>query len=66
MDTNHREPKRSTPGDSVAAERSRGGRLDRKSTEILRRTLLDQKRSLLRRQREALDEEEQLLEHRTG
>jgi RNA polymerase-binding protein DksA len=64
METNHREPKRNTPGDGVAAAHYRGGRLDRKTTEVLRRALLDQKRSLLRRQREALDEEEQLLAER--
>jgi len=64
MQANHPESKRSTIGNIVLPAHGLGGRLDRKTTEVLRRALLDQKRSLLRRRREALDEEEQLLAER--
>jgi RNA polymerase-binding transcription factor DksA len=64
MQANHRESKLNTFIDSVAATHNIGGRLDKKTTEVLRRALLDQKRSLLRRRREALDEEAQLLAER--
>src|ERR1019366_5773748 len=58
------ESKRNTFGEIRAAEHDLGGHLRRKTTEVLRRTLLDQKRSLLHRRRQALAEEEQLLAER--
>jgi RNA polymerase-binding transcription factor DksA len=53
-----------TLGNIVAAVFDLDSHLDKKTTEVLRRSLLDHKRSLLRRRREALAEEEQLLAER--
>ncbi len=63
MQTRHEES-RTTLGDVLAAASERGRHIDKKGTEVLRRALLDQKRSLLRRHREALDEEKELLAER--
>jgi RNA polymerase-binding transcription factor DksA len=50
--------------DMPQQEKSTNSRLDKKTTEALRRVLLVRKESLLRRQREALADEEQLLAER--
>jgi RNA polymerase-binding protein DksA len=64
MQTRHLESKRNMTGDLVPSAYEISGRLGRKTTEGFRRGLFEQKRSLLRRRREALAAEEQLLAER--